>query len=61
MKWEDFKEHILILDPADRPWEYDGDGTRIYKLECGFGGKTVWDGGYELWKKQYGSEWEKDD
>jgi hypothetical protein len=60
MKWEDFEEGILALDPADRPWEYDGDGTKIYKLECGFTGKTPWDGGYALWLKQYGSEWDKD-
>ena len=36
MRWEDFKEGIEELDPAKRPWEYDGDGTKIYKLECGF-------------------------
>jgi len=60
MTWDDFKEGQLILDPANRPWEYDGDGTQIYKLECKFGSKTPWDGGYLLWKKQYGSEWEKE-
>ena len=58
MKWEDFEEGILELDPDKILWEYDGDGTKIYKLDCGFGTKTLWDGGYALWKKQYGSEWE---
>ena len=58
MKWEDFEEGIIALDPAERPWEYDGDGIQIYKLECGFTGKTLWDGGYALWLKQYGSEWD---
>lgn len=58
MRWEDFEEGILELDPAKRPWEYDGDGTQIYKLECGFGTKTLWDGGYQLWLKQYGSDWD---
>ena len=57
MKWEDFEEGILALNPDDRPWEYDGDGTQIYKLECGFTGKTLWDGGYALWQKQYGRDW----
>ena len=41
-----------------RDWEYDGDGTKIYKLECGFGSKTLYDGGYLLWKKRYGWDWE---
>lgn len=60
MNWDDFKEHMFELDPSHRPWEYDGDGTQIYKLKCGFGSKTRWDGGYALWKKQYGHEWEKE-
>tara|TARA_R110000803_G_scaffold181353_1_gene243740 strand:+ start:94 stop:270 length:177 start_codon:yes stop_codon:yes gene_type:complete len=58
MQWEEFKENI-DLDPAHRLWEYDGDGTQIYKLECGFGSKTHWDGGYALWKKQYGGDWDE--
>lgn len=28
------------LDPDDRNWEYDGDGSKIYKPEMGFGTKT---------------------
>jgi hypothetical protein len=28
------------LDPADREWEYDGDGQKIYKPEAGYGSKT---------------------
>jgi len=27
-------------DPDQRDWEYDGDGTKIYKLEKGFKSKT---------------------
>ena len=47
------------LDPSERVWEYDDDGTKIYKLECGFGTKTLYDETeYALWKKQYGNEWE---
>jgi len=38
------KKHINIeLDPADREWEYDGDGNKIYKLEAGFSKKTIWE------------------
>jgi len=48
------------LDPDKRFWEYDDSGIRIYKLECGFGLKTPWDGGYMLWKQKYGHDWEKD-
>lgn len=48
------------LDPAKRFWEYDDFGNKIYKLECGFGLQTPWDGGYALWKKLYGHDWEKD-
>ena len=58
MQWEEFKN--LELSPDERQWEYDGDGTKIYKLEFGFGAKTLWDGGYALWKKQYGHDWEKE-
>ena len=28
------------LDPADREWEYDGDGQKIYKLDARFPTKT---------------------
>tara|TARA_B100000780_G_scaffold204520_1_gene145274 strand:+ start:23 stop:199 length:177 start_codon:yes stop_codon:yes gene_type:complete len=55
MQWEEFKN--IERDPEDRLWEYDGDGTPIYKVECGFGLKTLWDGGYVYWKKKYGSDW----
>ena len=41
MKWEDFEEGILALNPDDRPWEYDGDGTKIYKLEWKLGHSFV--------------------
>jgi len=58
MQWEEFKN--LELSPEERLWEYDGDGTQIYKLECGFGSKTRWDGGYALWKKRYGHDWEEE-
>ncbi len=55
------KEHFnncKEINPQERDWEYDGDGTKIYKLECGFGSKTLYDGGYLLWKKRYGWDWE---
>ena len=32
----------IELDPADREWEYDGDGKKIYKLEAGKPTKTEW-------------------
>jgi hypothetical protein len=56
--FEEFKS--LELEPNERVWEYDGDGQRIYKLECGFSSKTVYDGGYALWKLKYGYEWEEE-
>lgn len=30
------------IDPDKREWEYDGDGTKIYKPEAGFTGKTLY-------------------
>ena len=37
------KEDVLKeIDPAKREWEYDGDGTKIYKLEAGYTGKTLY-------------------
>lgn len=30
-----FKEEEIALDPADREWEYDGDGQKVYKPESG--------------------------
>ena len=35
------------LDPDKREWEYDGDGSKIYKLEAGNPTKTP----YIEWKK----------
>ena len=54
----DFEKWIQSIDPAKRLWEYDGDGKKIYKIEAGFTGKTEWDGGYALWKKRFGHDWE---
>tara|TARA_B110000285_G_C14992945_1_gene547277 strand:- start:640 stop:861 length:222 start_codon:yes stop_codon:yes gene_type:complete len=39
MKQEDAKE--IELDPDKRDWEYDGDGTKIYKANQGYVGKTI--------------------
>ena len=61
MKWEIFKEQNreMGLSSDDRLWEYDNDGSKIYQLKCGFGLKTLWDGGYAYWNKRYGpkSKW----
>ena len=38
---EECREDSIELDPADREWEYDGDGNKIYKLEAGFSTKTL--------------------
>lgn len=40
------KTDINQLDPDSRLWEYDGNGHKIYKIECGFGTKTTYDGGW---------------
>lgn len=46
-------EHdIQSIDPAERDWEYAGDGTKIYKLKHGFGVMTPWDGGEKLKEKK---------
>lgn len=50
--------NVQSLDPAERDWEYDDDGTRIYKVEAGFGTKTPYKDEYEIWKARYGHEWE---
>jgi len=50
--------HIQSPDPAERDWEYDGDGTRIYKIEAGYMGKTPYRDEYEQWKKRFGHDWE---
>lgn len=42
------------LDPKDREWEYDGDGSKIYKLDARFPTKTPYtdlDGGVPLEKE----------
>jgi len=31
---------VQNIDPAQRCWEYDGDGTMIYKLSEGYNTKT---------------------
>ena len=47
MREEDAKEKAALdkaeLDPEQREGEYDGDGTRIFKPEAGFGTKTLYD------------------
>tara|TARA_B100000900_G_C20166360_1_gene548008 strand:- start:132 stop:365 length:234 start_codon:yes stop_codon:yes gene_type:complete len=50
--------HIQSPDPAERDWEYDGDGNRIYKVEAGYGTKTLYKDEYHIWKDRYGHEWE---
>jgi len=44
------------IDPDQRVWEYDGDGTRIYKPEEGYGCKTLYTENHYLtvhfWKKR---------
>ena len=54
----DSKINIQSPDPAERDWEYDGDGTRIYKIEAGYMGKTPYNDDYEIWKSKYGHDWE---
>lgn len=34
------KNQKIELDPDKRDWEYDGDGTKIYKETKGYGHKT---------------------
>ena len=51
------KIHIQSPDPSERDWEYDGDGTRIYKVEAGYGTKTPYKDEYEEWKELLGHEW----
>ena len=59
MKWEVFKKKYtqVGLSPDDRLWEYDMDGSQIYQLKCGFGLKTLWDGGRAYWEKEYAQKW----
>lgn len=49
---------LQSLDPQERDWEYDGDGSRIYKLEAGYGCKTPYQTEYEIWKERFGHDWE---
>jgi len=51
--------HVQSLDPDERDWEYDGDGTRIYKLKAGYIGKTRYRDEYEQWKARFGHDWEE--
>ena len=50
--------NVQSLDPADRDWEYDGDGNRIYKPEMGKPTKTIYNDEYEIWKARFGHDWE---
>ena len=34
------KKETIELDPDKRDWEYDGDGTKIYKESEGYSHKT---------------------
>lgn len=36
-------EEYKDIDPELREWEYDGDGTKIYKPEAGYGTKTLYE------------------
>jgi len=51
--------NIQSLDPAERDWEYDGDGNRIYKIEMGKPHKTIYNDEYESWKARFGHDWEE--
>ena len=42
--------HIQSLRPVERDWEYDGDGNRIYKVEAGYGTKTLYKDEYLILK-----------
>ena len=34
--------NIKEIIPDERVWEYDGDGTKIYKLAQGYNRKTIY-------------------
>ena len=36
------KINIIEIDPDKRVWEYDGDGTKIYKPDQGYQKKTLY-------------------
>ena len=52
------KINVQSLDPAKRDWEYDDDGTRIYKVTAGKPVKTPYKDDYEKWKERFGHDWE---
>jgi len=39
---EQVEETYKKIDPDKRVWEYDGDGTKIYKIQEGYGCKTLY-------------------
>ena len=55
----DSKINFQSLDPAERDWEYDGDGNRIYKIKMGKPTKTLYNDEYEEWKNRFGHDWEE--
>lgn len=48
---------IQSHDPDKRVWEYDGDGKKIYKLNQGYRGKTMYTKshyyGTHFWKGRF--------
>lgn len=58
----------IELDPAERPWRYNGLGQRVWKDRDYL---KLWTDSdqmrydsmksYEEWKEKYGYEWEKND
>ena len=50
------QKKLAPIDPDQRVWEYDGDGTRIYKVSEGYPFKTLYtDEHYEkqhFWKNR---------
>lgn len=51
--------NVQSPDPAERDWEYDDDGTRIYRVEAGYGTKTPYRDEYEQWKSRLGHDWDE--
>jgi hypothetical protein len=39
---EEDKIKLAPIDPDQRVWEYDGDGTKIYKIKEGYPFKTLY-------------------
>lgn len=48
----DSKINFQSLDPAERDWEYDGAGGRMYR-----GTRTPYNDDYEIWKQRFGQDW----